>query len=119
MQEIYNRYFFFRKEEVHNPEQRDARSMRFSPRKTRNNGMFARESLARSMINFEDLKSRDSLKKFSKESMVSSPLDHHQRSKMMVDDQGGVPSVYSIHGRNDRHITSVDNVTNLKSGFIS
>mmetsp|Transcript_4746 Transcript_4746/g.6254 ORF Transcript_4746/g.6254 Transcript_4746/m.6254 type:complete len:86 (-) Transcript_4746:578-835(-) len=66
------------------------------------------------MINFEDLKSRDSLRKFSKESMVSSPLDMHQRSKM-VDDLA--PSLYTQ--RKGDHVTSVDNVTNLKTGITS
>ena len=76
MQEIYNRYFFFRKEEINKPDMRDKKGrMRWSPpRKTRNDKA---SGLSRSMMNFEDLKSRDSLKKMSKESMVSSPLDHH------------------------------------------
>ena len=85
MQEIYNRYFFYRKEEVQNAEPRSSPSLRFSPpRKTRNGSQVT--GLARSMVNFEDLKSRDSLKKLSKESMVSSPLDRHHRSKMGVEE---------------------------------
>ena len=85
MQEIYNRYFFYRKEEVQNTEPRNSASLRFSPpRKTRNGSQVT--GLARSLVNFEDLKSRDSLKKLSKESMVSSPLDRHHRSKMGVEE---------------------------------
>lgn len=117
MQEIYNRYFFYRKEEVQNAEPRSSPSLRFSPpRKTRNGSQVT--GLARSLVNFEDLKSRDSLKKLSKESMVSSPLDRHQHSKMGIEEQG-MSSIYSIRGRNDPHFNSFDAGTNLKSGLNS
>ena len=105
MQEIYNRFFFYREDEVRKLEDSNKERQPFTQRL--NHESKNRDgSLTRNIANFEDLKSRDSLKMFSKDSLVSSPLDLHSHSQLEEIKHPTQRSLYTIRVNSSDHMAS-------------